>query len=361
LILEPAHVGIEGFCPDCNVPIIARPNFSGKVQVDRLDQVPAQPSLPPPPLPSPGGTMLQTRSGVFVESRNLERRASPFLIVAVVSALVLTTLAAAAISLRRSGHLFDFAVPSRVIPVPVPIAQTPMTPAAPAKTTTQAVAVEPDAPALPKPDDPQKALLSEATQKTLRAFLSAERSWEKLMHVLEPEEDLLSIVDFQKLDAIAKEAPVRSLEILYVDVEKRWISLASVPGNDGILNNFCFVHRNQDGTAKIDFSLYWQNRSDLIRPFLEGGPNPNPLLLRAEMRRLPPSEAKPGLRLALAQAYSSYAPVEISVPESSPLASEISARPGIDSPSPVILELVWNGSAPTVGKIVRWGLWAPEP
>jgi hypothetical protein len=58
--------------------------------------------------------------------------------------------------------------------------------------------------------------------------------------------------------------------------------------------------------------------------------------------------------------------VELSIPRPAPVAAEISARPGIDSPTMAIVELVWTAGGrqetpvPTISRIVQWGLWAAE-
>jgi hypothetical protein len=323
LTLDSAHLGVQGFCPECQVPIIAKPGPTGDIGVQRLDQTPSLPDA--------------------AASRPLPRRGpSLFLVGFAVFALIVALLAAAAVSLRRSGRLFEFARPVRIIPELVPVASAPMEITAPGalhvpprlempappellpesevipKTETETEL--PTAPA-PAPDPSREARLASAAEKALLAFMSAERPWEKLIHVLEPEEDLLSILDFKKLDPIASQAPIRELETFYVEPEKRWISLATLPEKDGSLHTLCLVHQSEDGTAKLDFSLYWQNRSDILLPFIEGEPKAKPLIVRAELRRLPAETPGSELRLSIGQAYASFAPVEISVPAALPIAA----------------------------------------
>lgn len=353
LTLEPTHVGIEGFCPECAVPIVARPDFAGGIAVTRLDQALPDESAPPPPLPTPGDALPQTERGFFVEARQPDRRILPLALGLGAAVLFFALLAAT---------LYP-----RLVSRPVAAATAaPATPSAPTPPTVAPLEPEPPKPRVVEPEDPRKALLAAEAEKTLRAFLSADRPWEKLTYVVEPEEDLLSILDYQKLDAIAKDAPVRGLEIDHAWAETRWVSLASVPELDGTRRTFCLVHSGRDGTAKVDFSLHWQNRSNQLGSFTAGPPKSKTLSLRVEMRRLPSTEARPGLHLAVSQAFSDYAPVELSIPRPAPVAAEISARPGIDSPTMAIVELVWTAGGrqeppvPTISRIVQWGLWAAE-
>jgi len=386
LTLEPAHVGVEGFCPECLVPIIARSDPSGQVAVHRLGAEPAatppaspapQGSPPPPPRPSVGGTVLQTRSGFFVEARPLRRPSG--LVLGLSFFLVLVAiLVAGGVSLRRSGELFNFTRSESIVPVPVPLATAPMERSAPPAATAEPVPPPPPevkaAPPAAAPqtvEDPRNAILAAAARKTVRDFLTAARPWEKLVHVLEPEEDLLSILEFKDLDPLAADAEIRELKTIRVEAERRWVSLATVPERNGIMSTLCLVHREDNGSAKLDFSLYWQNRADLLTPFAAGEPKKEPLTLRVHLRRLPEATsptvdfASPPLRFALSQAYSSFAPVAFPVSAATPLAAELSARTTGDATISAIVELHWTPSEtdptqpyPTIHKVIQWGIWA---
>jgi len=297
-------------------------------------------------------------------------------------AVLMVLLVAGGVSLRRSGKLFDFKRPVTVIPVPVPAAQAPMERSAPQPAPADPVPVaipeevKPAAPVaatIPQTvEDLRNATLAAAAEKTLRAFLKAPRPWEKLVHVLEPEEDLLSILEFKDLDPFAADAPIRAMETIRVESEHRWVSLATVPETSGILRTLTLVHREDNGTAKLDFSLYWQNRADLVTPFATGDPKKKPLSLRANLRQLPNGKSdglfsSPPMRFAVSQAYSNFAPVDFAVPATIPLAAELSTRTAVDAPISAVVELVWKPSEkdpaqqfPTIGKVVQWGIWGAD-
>lgn len=348
LLLEMAHLGVQGFCPECQVPIVARRDSSGEVAVQRLDQTDAAP---------------QSEHALFTQAKPSHRSSWP------IWAGLLTFLALCAfvvlggMSLKRSGRLFDFRSPEITVPVPVPLAVTPMelnsaepTPEPPAEAAPEAV----PAPA-PLPDDPRKKALATTAEETLRAFLAADRPWEKLRHVLDPEEDLLSILDYKELDPVEPDAPLRQVEVLRVEAERRWATLITLPEKDGSQHVYCLVHREPDGAARLDFTLYWQNRSDLLRTFVEGEPKSQSLTARVELRRLPEEPPDGALRLAVNQAYSSFPAVELAVSASSPLANELKGRIHADTPVPALVEIVWTTGesrpAATISRIIQWGIW----
>jgi hypothetical protein len=435
LILEPEHLGLEGPCPACTVLIVARADEAGSITVQLLrdaappkdatspeESVPSTssersvpaastspsnssahltPALesPSPPLASAGGTVLRTKSGIFVEARRLHRRPSPVLLGLIALVLIAGFTAAAAISLRRSGNLFDFRRPVIVVPVPIPAAAVPMNPppmeeavpivekpapalaesslpesvpakvaAPPSPTPPAAKPVPPDSvPSDSAPDDAQKAVLGAAANKALRDFLNSERPWEKLRHVLEPEEDLLSILEYRDDNPIAPDASVASWEPIRVAAARRWVSVGTLVERDGSKHTVCLVHQDSDGTAKLDFSLYWQNRKDRLTPFVQGPPVDRPLTLRVLLRQIP---GEPN-RFEIRQAFATFPPVTLSLPAEDPLLAELQGRTSLDAPTRAVIELVWKPSAaeaatagtdpaqrtPTIAKLVRWELW----
>ena len=427
LILEPEHLGLEGPCPACTVLIVARADEAGSITVDLLQEaappteaaspeesvraISTSPSpstshlapaleSPSPPLPSAGGTVLRTKSGISVEARRLQRRPSPVLL-GLLGLLVIAGLtAAAAISLRRSGNLFDFRRPVIVVPVPIPAAPVPMEPPLveeavpgappaekPASPTAESVAA--NEPALPPPvppaakpvppdsvptdstpDDSQKAVLAAAANKALRDFLNSERPWEKLRHVLEPEEDLLSILEYRDANPIAADASVASWAPIRVAAARRWVSVGTLMERDGSKHTVCLVHQDSDGTAKLDFSLYWQNRKDRLKAFVQGPPVDRPLTLRVLLRQVPGESG----RFEIRQAFAPFPPVTLSLPAEDPLLAELQGKTSPDAPTRAVVELVWKPSAaeataggtdpapraPTIAKLVRWELWSQD-
>jgi len=422
LILEPEHLGLEGPCPACTVLIVARADEAGSITVQLLrdaappkdaatpeESVPAEspspasspsahlvPALesPSPPLASAGGTVLRTKSGIFVEARHSNRRPSPVLLGMVALVLIAGLTAAAAISLRRSGNLFDFRRPVIVVPVPIPAAAVPMNPppmeeavpivekpapalaeSVPAKVAAPPSPTPPAAKPLPTdsvpsdsaPDDAQKAVLGAAANKALRDFLHSERPWEKLRHVLEPEEDLLSILEYRDANPIAPEASVAVWEPIRVAAARRWVSVGTLVDRDGSKHTVCLVHQDSDGTAKLDFSLYWQNRKDRLTAFFQGPPVDRPLTLRVLLRQVP---SEPN-RFEIRQAFAPFPPVTLSLPAEDPLLAELQGQTSVDAPTRAVVELVWKPSAaeaaaagtdpaqraPTIAKLVRWELW----
>jgi len=436
LILEPEHLGLEGPCPACTVQIVAQADQAGSITVELLQdaaspepeasvpaasseesvpEVPSSPSpspsgthhapaleAPSPPLASAGGTVLRTKSGIFVEARRSHRRLSPVLLGLLALVLIAGVTAAAAISLRRSGNLFDFRRPVIVVPVPIPVAPVPMNPppveeavpivekpapalaesSLPEPVPAKVVVPPPPAPPAAKPvppdsvpsdsapDDAQKAVLGAAASKALGDFLNSERPWEKLRHVLEPEEDLLSILEYRDDNPIAPDATVTSWGPIRVAAARRWVSVGTLVERDGSKHSVCLVHQDSDGTAKLDFSLYWQNRKDRLKAFVQGPPVDRPLTLRVLLRQVPGASG----RFEIRQAFAPFPPVTLSLHAEDPLLAELEGKTSPDAQTRAVVELVWKPSAaeaaaggtdpapraPAIAKLVRWELWSQD-
>jgi hypothetical protein len=259
--------------------------------------------------------------------------------------LTLAIGAAAAISLRHSGKLFDFRRPVSVVPVPV-AAQLTMSMA---RATPLPTVPEPAPRTTPPSGALRSSVLVAAAAKTFQSFLAAQPSWEKLSHVVDPEDALLSISDYEKAAPIAADAAIKDWETIRVEPARRWISMGHVVERDGSVQTICFVHREDNGEAKLDFSLYWQNRANQLAAGDE------PRTLRVQLKRLPGEPA----RLEMRQAYAAYPPVTVRLAPADPLAPELIAKTSVDFPVLAIVEVVPAEREFTITKVEQWGLW-PE-
>jgi hypothetical protein len=213
------------------------------------------------------------------------------------------------------------------------------------------------------PESPPPGLAESATA-TIRDFLDAARPWEKLLHVLEPEEDLLSILAFQELAPVSPDTEVRHRETRRSAPANgnRWVSHLEWTESDGTVRPLVVVHRDGTGTAsRFDFSLYWQNRSDVLTAFRDRPPLGQPLEVRVLVRRGEATDAA-GSAWELSQPDTTHPAVSFVLDAADPVARELSERIGPGDSVPALLELTWRASAPdapqpTISRVIRWGWW----
>jgi len=385
LYLQPAHLGVEGYCPVCQTPIVARRAADGSVTVHGLfptilgpldpvlEPEPVEDAAAPPPNPNPVPAPVPQAPEPALPRREMtrarERGGFPLWITGLGLLIV-----AAAVALHFSRPPEEASMPSTAasptpppqpVPEPPPPPPAPVAAAAPVPAPPPVAAVAVAAAEPPPAEEPAPPGFAETAVATIRDFLSATRPWEKLLHVLEPEEDLLSILAFQELAAVSAETDVRHLATRRSDAANgsRWVSHLEWTESDGTARNLVVVHRDGDRAeaAKFDFSLYWQNRSDVLAAFRDRKTPGKPLEVRVLLRR-DQATGDDASVWELAQPDTEFPPVSIPLDPAAPLAAELASRVGAGESVPAVLELAWGPGetdAPTmtISRLVRWGWW----